>query len=114
MNKLEHTYITMGKFLSMASSSKILMDFYGDEIPKEKMMVIIKNLRDISNDYLYPKYILKDGSLLVDEADYENCRAEPDNTIPEKQGFEITLFNNDYKADSSYLDTTIYDDVDGY
>ena len=47
MTKLEHTYITMGKFLSMASSSKILMDFYGDEIPKEKMMVIIKNLRDI-------------------------------------------------------------------
>jgi len=111
MTKLEHTYITMGKFLSMASSSKILMDFYGDNIPKEKVMVILKNLRDISNNYLYPNYILKDGSILLDEADYENYRAESDNMVPEKQDFKITLFNNDYKADS---DTITYDDVDGY
>src|SRR3972149_1772234 len=45
----------MGKFLSMASVSKVLIDFYGEDIPKERMLVILKELVNISNDYLYPK-----------------------------------------------------------
>ena|SRR4030042_3509285 len=114
MTKLEHTFRTLGKFLAMTSALKVMKEFYGEDIPKDKLMTILNELGTISDDYLYPKYILKRESAVLDEADYENCRVESDNMIPEKQDFEITLFNNDYKADSLHIDTTIYDDVDGY
>ena len=67
MTKLDHTFRTMGKFLSMASASKVLREVYGEEIPKERMVVILKELEDITNDYLYPKYVLKGSSLINDE-----------------------------------------------
>ena len=85
MTKLDHSFRTMGKFLSIASASKVLREFYGEEIPKERMLAILKELGDISNDYLYPKYVFK-GSSLVDINDYENInnnyRTESDNMIP--------------------------------
>jgi len=88
MTKLDHTFRTIGKFLSIASASKVLKEFYGEEIPKERMFTIIKELEDISNDYLYPKYILKDSSL-IDINDYENInnnyRTESDNMLPKKE-----------------------------
>ena len=71
MDKLEHTFKVIGKFLSMASVSKVLIDFYGEDIPKERMLIILKELGNISNDYLYPKYNLKDGSAVLNNADYE-------------------------------------------
>ena len=55
MDKLEHTFKVIGKFLSMASVSKVLIDFYGEDISKERMLIILKELVNISNDYLYPK-----------------------------------------------------------
>ena len=85
MTKLDHTFRTIGKFLSIASASKVLREFYGEEIPKERMLAILKELGDISNYYLYPKYVFK-GSSLVDINDYENInnnyRTESDNMIP--------------------------------
>jgi len=82
MTKLDHTYVTMGKFLSIASASKVLREFYGEEIPKERMLAIVKELEDISNDYLYPKYILK-GSSLVDINDQFNIEYK-NNPIPQE------------------------------
>jgi len=84
VTKLDHTFRTLGKFLAISSASKVLREVYGEDIPKERVLAIIKELEDISNDYLYPKYILK-GSSLIDINDYEdinNYRTESDNMIP--------------------------------
>ena len=112
MDRTEHTYITISKFLSMASASKILIDFYGENIPKEKMIVILKNLRDISNDYLYPKYALKNGFLEEINESKENEVESIGATYLMPEG-TITEYKKELDHLADY-DDKHWDDENGY
>ena len=122
MDKLDHTFRTMSKFLSIASASKVLREFYGEEIPKERMLAIVKELEDISNDYLYPKYILK-GSSLVDINDQFNIEYK-NKPIPQEIWDDYENINNNYRTESDNMiplrdwdndgDYECMEDNDGY
>ena len=116
MSKLEYTFRTMGKFLSMASVSKVLIDLYGEDIPKERMLIILKELVNISNDYLYPKGNLKDGSAVfyecIENNEVESIRATylmPEGTITEYKKELDHLADYDDKYWNEH-----WDDEDGY
>lgn len=59
MDKLEHTFKTLGKFLAIASAVKLYKIIYGDDIPQIEIIRILNDLQIISDDYLHPKYVIK-------------------------------------------------------
>lgn len=63
---MEHVFRTLGKFLAISSAVKVYRGLYGDDIPQIEITRILNDLQATSNDYLFPKYVLKDNSLLDD------------------------------------------------
>lgn len=72
MDKLEHTFKTLGKFLAIASAVKLYKEIYGDDIPQIEILRILNDLQIISDDYLYPKYSIKNQEYLILDTDNED------------------------------------------
>ena len=59
MDKSENAFITLGKFLAIASAVKVYRQTYSNEIPEEIMTKLLNELETISNNYLNPLYTIK-------------------------------------------------------
>lgn len=72
MTNLEHTFRILGKFLAIASAVKVYKEIYGDDIPQIEIIRILNDLQVISDDYLYPKYSIKNQESLILDTDNED------------------------------------------